>query len=346
MRIGSSSPDFQVQQQSQTQQSQKTTANLGGISAQKASSPTDSPVSSFSARKADANQVDQLGANGSKQISSAAFQPVSNAKTSTVDSAAASGSTLLKVDGTATFRARVAKDLATFAPGTTVDSQGYVHAATKKVAGHDQGYALINNLLNGGKQVNINFTSNNAFTSSDPTSQGKPNAPNSGSKATVSYDPNLNIALPTRQANGTIKDAPIASSVVLAHELIHAAHAQKGTIDRTNVNHTFKDGNTTYKENWRFEEFRTTGFTGARQGNEPTENSIRAELGFSARATYLDRSSWTRVSGLTNGIAANGANRNTSATNSNTNQLVGDMWNAGGAKLPNGQMRICNCFAC
>jgi len=339
MRIGSSDQSVSLQQQTQQSQQTQKSANLNGLSAQKVSAPTDSPVQN--------NATPSLNkSSNTNVINSAAFQPA--AKTvGGVDSAAATGATNLQVTGTATFRAQVAKDLATFAPGTTVDSKGYVHAATNKTAGHDQGYALVNNLLNGGKLVTIGYVKDNAFTSSDSTrSQGTPGRPNVGSTAQVSYDPKLAISLPTRQANGTIKDEPIASSVVLAHELIHATHAQKGTIDRTNVNHTFKDGNTTYKENWRFEEFRTTGFTGARQGTEPSENSIRAELGFRARATYLDRSSWTPVSGLTSGIAANSANRNTSATNSNTNQLAGDMWNAGGAKLPNGQMRICNCFAC
>jgi hypothetical protein len=335
MRISSSNSNIQIQQQNQAQEAQKN-ASLNGLSAQKAANPTDSPLQNSKSPISSSK-------NNINVINSAAFQPATKASGAVISNAAATGPTNLQVTGTSTFRAQVAKDLATFAPGTTVDSQGYVHAATNKAAGHDQGYALINNLLNGGKKVTIGYVQDNAYTSSGNGSQGKVNAPNSGSTAQVFYDPKLAISLPTRQANGTIKDEPIASSVVLAHELIHANHAQKGTIDRTNVNHTFKDGNTTYRENWRFEEFRTTGFTGARQGTEPTENSIRAELGFRARATYLDRSSWQRVSGLTNGIAAGATNKN---ANPNTNQLVGDMWNAGGAKTANGQIRICNCFAC
>lgn len=259
------------------------------------------------------------------------------------------GATNLQVTGDAAFTARAAADLAKFAPGTTVDAQGYVHAATTKVAGHDQGYKLIDTLLAGGnggnKKVTIGFVANNAFTSSgtgaqvvagSPAGQGKANV---GSDAAVSYDPKLAITLPTLQADGTIKDEGISSEVVLAHELTHAIHAQAGTIDRTLVDHTFKDGNTSYKENWRFEELRTTGFTGFRQGTEPSENSIRGELGYNARATYLDRSSWTPV----NGVAASGAR---AASASGGDNLVGDAWRSDGAVLPNGQMRICNCFAC
>ncbi len=341
MRIGSSdqSQNISLQQQTtQTQQTQKT-GSLNGLSAQKASTPTDSPLQSN--LKPSLNGAAPSAINSSKTtINSASFQAEANrVQPGGIDQAVASGPTNLKVEGSTAFRTRVAQDLAKFAPGTTVDSQGFVHAATRKTAGHDQGYALVNNLLNGGKPVSIKYVKDNAYTSSNAAqSQGTPGRPNVGSSAEVFYDPNLNITLPTRQANGTIRDEKISSEVVLAHELIHANHAQKGTINRTNVDHTFKDGNTTYKENWRFEEFRTTGFTGARQGSEPTENSIRAELGFNARATYLDRSAWQRV-GKTSGIAAN----NTMRSNE---QLAGDMWNSGGAKLPNGQMRVCNCFAC
>ena len=339
MRIGSSSSDLSIQQQNtQTQQTQKT-GSLNGLTAQKASTPTDSPVQS-NLKPSLNGAVSTSNLASPTAINSASFQPIANrVEAGGIDQAVASGPTNLKVEGSTAFRTRVAQDLAKFAPGTTVDSQGFVHEATRKIAGHDQGYALVNNLLNGGQPVSIKYVKDNAYTSSDSTrSQGTPNNPNAGSSAEVFYDPKLAIELPTRQADGTIKDEKISSEVVLAHELIHAAHAQKGTINRTNVDHTFRDGNTTYKENWRFEEFRTTGFNGARQTingtPEPTENSIRAELGFRPRATYLDRSAWQKV-GTTSGIAANNTMRN--------EQLVGDMWNSGGAKLPNGQMRMCNC---
>lgn len=258
------------------------------------------------------------------------------------------GATNLQITGTAQFIQRTISDINKWAPGATVDAQGYVRAPQTRVAGHDQGYKLLDDILAGGnggnKKVTINFTSQNAFTSSGAgasvDAQGRAGI---GSNATVSVDPNLDIALPTLQADGTIRDEGISSEVVLAHELVHAVHAQRGTIDRSLRDHTFTDGSTTYKENWRFEELRTTGFTGFRQGNEASENSIRAELGFNARATYLDRSSWTRVSG----VAANGISANTArSANAGGEQLVGDAWRSDGAALPNGQFRICNCFAC
>ncbi|MFY9227320.1 MAG: proprotein convertase P-domain-containing protein [Blastocatellia bacterium] len=256
-----------------------------------------------------------------------------------------SGPTNLQVTGDTNFRSVVARDLAKFAPGTTVDAQGYVRAATTRTPGHEQGYKLLDDILSGGKggnkKVTIAFTSQNAFTQSGAGATVLSNgAAGAGSDATVAMDFGLNISLPALQPNGTIKDEPIATEVILAHELAHASHAQNGTIDRSLRDRTFTDGSTTYKENWRYEEFRTTGFTGFRQGNEPTENSIRAELGYNARATYLDRSSWTRVNGATNnGITAN------APTNGNE-QLVGDSWRSAGAVLPNGQFRICDCFAC
>jgi hypothetical protein len=207
--------------------------------------------------------------------------------------------TKLQITGDANFRQRAAQDLAKFAPGTTVDANGYVHEATNKVAGHQQGYQLINDLLNNPNKVTIQFVRNNAYTQSGAGATGTPKNPGSGSTATVAYDPNLKIALPTLGEDGVIRDEGISSEIVLAHELVHAAHAQRGTIDRGSADHFFTDGTKRYKENWRIEEFRTTGFAGFRQGNEPTENSIRAELGFRARATYLDRSGWTAVNGLT-----------------------------------------------
>jgi hypothetical protein len=200
--------------------------------------------------------------------------------------------TTLQVIGDTAFRQRVAADLAKFAPGTTVDSNGYVRAAATRVAGHDQGYELINLLLNNKNKVTIQFTPDNAFTQSGQGATGTPTRPGRGSTATVAYDPDLNISLPTLQADGTIRDEGIASEVVLAHELVHATHAQRGTIDRSLRDHFFTDGTRRFKETWRFEEFRTTGFSGFRVGNEPTENSIRAELGYRLRASYLDRSSW------------------------------------------------------
>ncbi len=263
------------------------------------------------------------------------------------------GVTNLQVTGDAAFRTRVSQDLAKFAPGTTVDAQGYVHAATNRTAGHDQGYKLVDDILAGGnggnKKVTINFTSQNAFTQSGTGAGVVNGTAGTGSDATVSVDPSLAISLPTvigKTPSGSdiVADRPISSEVVLAHELVHAVHAQRGTIDRSLRDHTFTDNDVTYKENWRYEELRTTGFAGFRQGNEASENSIRAELGFGNRATYLDRSSWTRVSGIAaNGISASNA-RSVSA--GSPEQLVGDAWRSDGAALPNGQFRICNCFAC
>ncbi|MEW6736332.1 MAG: proprotein convertase P-domain-containing protein [Acidobacteriota bacterium] len=243
-----------------------------------------------------------------------------------------SGPTNLQVIGDAAFRQRVAADLAKFAPNTTVDAQGYVHEATNRTSGHDQGYTLINQLLNNPNKVNIQFTPDNAFTQSGAGATGTPTAPGRGSSASVSYDPDLNIALPTLQPNGTIRDQAISSEVVLAHELVHALHAQRGTIDRSNRDHFFTDGNQRYKETWRFEEFRTTGFAGFRQGLEPSENSIRAELGFNPRATYLGRESWSSINGVTAGQRAVNA--------TGQSNIVGDVWKSGNGCLSGCCIRI------
>lgn len=245
--------------------------SLNGIPVKLVKGPNESPVGAPS-----------LGTPGDVQRASNAAAAAQQA----------AGPTNLQVQGSKTFRQQVARDLNTFAPGTSVDSKGYVRAAAKQTPGHEQGYKLINDLLNGGKPVSIGYVQNNAYTQSGAGATGTPGRPGQGSEASVAYDPKLDLKLPTLQKNGAIKDEGIPSSVVLAHELVHAAHAQRGTIDRSLREHSFADGDQKYKENWRFEEFRTTGFAGFRQGNEPTENSIRAELGLNPRATYLDRSAW------------------------------------------------------
>ncbi len=250
------------------------------------------------------------------------------------------------IKGTPLFRAHVAQSLEKLAPGTTMDAKGYVHAATARVEGHEQGYKLLDELFAGGngnnKKVIISFAFNSAFTSADINA----NADNQGGTGvgtdpTVSYDPSSIASLPTLQPDGTIKNEPVPIEVTLAHELVHAVHAQRGAWINSAADHIFTDGGTTYKENWRYEELRTTGFGGFRQGDEPSENSIRTELGYNTRAAYLDRSSWVNVNGATpNNSTTNNSNSTTSQ------QLVGDMWKPNGAALPNGQIRMCNCFAC
>lgn len=306
--VGSSNSITSASQAQQNESSkpsspQSQSGNFNGLSVSKAQAGSESPVNS--------SKGNNLSA------------PTTTSSASKVDRAAAqTGQTNLQVIGDAAFRAQVAKDLDTFAPGTKVNEKtGFVTAAQTQVAGHETGYQLINNLLNGGttgdKKVTIGFTENNAFTNSGNGAQGTPGRPNVGSDAQVSYDPGLQLSLPARQSvtgpdgrtTSVIRDEPIASAVVLAHELVHATHAQQGTIDRSQVTHNFTDGDQKLKETWRFEEFRTTGFTGARQGNEPSENSIRGELGYNPRATYLDSSAWQPR----DGVAAQKATDNVSA---------------------------------
>src|SRR5262249_22842250 len=114
------------------------------------------------------------------------------------------------------------------------------------------------------------------------------------------------INLPTKLPNGSVVDMPASSAVVLAHELSHASHGQRGTLDvrvgtppgtsqtpTSTIDDHFltKDGQY-FKELqhdrvFMREEFRTVGFSRFRQPNEPAENSIRAELGMNPRAAYI-----------------------------------------------------------
>lgn len=221
----------------------------------------------------------------------------------------------LRVDGTATFRSQVAADLNRIAPGTTVDANGVVQRATTRVPGHEQGYRLIDQLINNPNQVTIRYRAGDAYAVSNDwytagpqgtRAGGTVNRPNTGAGMEVHYDPRINISLPTTLPNGTVANRPVASEIVLAHELSHASHGQRGTIDTrvgrppgqpasplsTADDHFFTNNGQTLRELqhdrvFMREEFRTVGFGGYRQRLEPSENSIRSELGYDRRAAYI-----------------------------------------------------------
>lgn len=222
------------------------------------------------------------------------------------------------VDGSPAFRAQVERDLNRIAPGTTVGTDGLVRRTTSEVPGHEQGYRLVNHLLNNPNPVTIQYAPNDAaagMTSTD--ANGSIGRPGTGSGANVYYDPAGQFSLPTFDATGRVTNQPADSAVVLAHELAHASHFQRGTRDprsgttastppsptATRTLHYVNDGGTIFREpqnaNVRMrEEFRTTGFSGYRQRNEPSELSIRSELGLNNRASYMPQYSYEPASRL------------------------------------------------
>jgi hypothetical protein len=221
----------------------------------------------------------------------------------------------VSVSGNQAFINRVAQDLDRIAPGTTVDANGVVQRAPIRVSGHQQGYQLVDQLINNPNPITIRHAPGNAF--AEPVdwqtlgpqgtlAGGTPGKPGAGTAVDVYYDPYSNFSLPTLQSNGTIVDLPADSAIILAHELSHASHGQRGTIDvrvgtppgqapnagTTTDNHYFTNNGQPYRELtsdrvFVREEWRTVGFNGYRASNEPTENSIRSELGLDRRAAYM-----------------------------------------------------------
>jgi hypothetical protein len=221
----------------------------------------------------------------------------------------------ITVQGDQAFVNRVAQDLDRIAPGTTIDANGVVQRARTRLPGHEQGYQLVDQLMNNPNPITIRHAPGNAF--AEPVdwqtvgpqgtlAGGTPASPGDGTAVDVYYDPYSNFSLPTLQPDGTVVDLPADSAIILAHELSHASHGQRGTIDvrvgtppgqaansnTTTDNHYFTNNGQNYRELtsdrvFVREEWRTVGFNGFRASSEPSENSIRSELGLDPRAAYM-----------------------------------------------------------
>lgn len=252
------------------------------------------------------------------------------------------------------FVNNVEADLNRLAPGTTIerpptnprdlqiwrqmygdDTIGVVRPSQNRVAGHETGYRLLDQLSsspNGrdllaqqtappvydnsgnrvfGQRYNDNNTVNIQYDpnpmgaravphdwSNNSNSFGTPRNAGNGVGSTVYYNPTTPIDLPVVQQNGQIAPQPADPAIILGHELAHANHAQRGTLDprlgTQGNDHFFREGNQRFQEgdfrgSFLAEEFRTVGFNGNRIGSEPTENSLRRELGIrEPRASYLE----------------------------------------------------------
>lgn len=178
-----------------------------------------------------------------------------------------------------------------------------------RVAGHEQGYRLLDQLRSNPNEVTISYKQNDAYAAPRQylDSFGKVTAPNKGSAVDVVYDPYMKVDLPVRNANGDLTKAPGDSAIILGHEFGHASHMQRGTqqnvdgallqdfgANQTKILGTqgkesvFSGDGTFYREGDNLqiglrEEFRNVGMDGHRYGSEPTENSLRAELGIPER---------------------------------------------------------------
>jgi RHS repeat-associated protein len=143
----------------------------------------------------------------------------------------------------------------------------------------------------GAKTVTISIgTGGNSASAADRNASGGvdwTNATNgTGANATVNFDPtsNPNI-LTTDPATGNVSGATRPNEIGLGHELVHADHINKGTVDFTPATNTYQTATGTQTQSVATEELRTVGVSG-HNNNKATENKIRQEQGLNQRGAY------------------------------------------------------------
>ncbi len=244
---------------------------------------------------------------------------------------------------TADFVTKTSADLNRIAPGTRVvgkpndpiggfvwdfwhgkDTAAVVKPAPlqNRIAGHDAGYRLIDQLKNNPNEIAIHKypTMDNAFAAPRDyqNSQGTVTKTGKGSAVDVSYNPDAVLNLAAKNSNGQFVTSPTDPALILGHEFNHASHMQRGTNDPVSgnggKNNVFSlDGKNFIEADHKGitlrEEFRTVGMKNYSYGKEPTENLLRTELGVSEqRVSYQDQAAHQQISG-TRAFVENTANR-------------------------------------
>jgi hypothetical protein len=196
----------------------------------------------------------------------------------------------------------------------------------------EQGYRLLDHLQNNPNEITINYAKDNAYASprNPYDSFGGVTNPGKGSAVDVFYDPDLKINLPSRNAQGNLVNTSADSAIILGHELSHASHMQRGTqqnfrqLDNTVTSldqifgtqgkeNIFSGDGKFYREGDNLqiglrEEFRNVGFDGHSYGNEPTENSLRRQLGIpEERISYQENGYYQYRDNYGNPIQINGS---------------------------------------
>ena len=110
-----------------------------------------------------------------------------------------------------------------------------------------------------------------------------------GADATVKFDPTFNPQIPTIDpATGNVSGATRPNEIGLSHELIHADHINKGTVDFTTRTNTYQTATGTQTEEVKKEELNTIGVPGY-NSNKATENKIRREQRLNQRGAHTIR---------------------------------------------------------
>ncbi len=200
-----------------------------------------------------------------------------------------------------------------------------------RVKGNEQGYRLLDQLRNNPNEITINYQANDAFAAPRSLDAlGGVTQPGKGSGVDIFYDPNLKAGLPSRNSQGNLVNSTADSAIILGHELSHASHMQRGTQQNvkpiSSINELSQVFGTQGKENvfsangrnfvegnnqaiGLREEYRNVGFEGHRYGNEPTENSLRKQLGIpEERISYQEQNSYREI-GKTEAFVQNNLTR-------------------------------------
>jgi RHS repeat-associated protein len=149
----------------------------------------------------------------------------------------------------------------------------------------------LNQKGSGAKTVTISIgTGGNSASTVDRDASGRvdwTNATNgTGANATVNFDPTSNPSILTVDpATGNVSGATRPNEIGLGHELIHAGHINKGTVDFTPATNTYQTATGAQIQTVATEELRTVGVSG-HDANKATENKIRQEQGLNQRGAY------------------------------------------------------------
>lgn len=217
------------------------------------------------------------------------------------------------------LREKIVGALKEIAPGTKVDSNGTIHKPGffKRIlnhfTGHGKGTDLISRIVDSSRTISIVGI---AVPNNMTVPHSSENATNgTGTDSTVylnEFVKSVEVRMPDAQGkiteNSPIKLETPSFATVLGHELIHALHNAEGnaTPNEIEVGRFFSESATfhtdngkititqNYIERYRFEEYRTVGFSGFTQKGDITENQLRKELGQKPRAAYDYRDKWTK----------------------------------------------------
>ncbi len=188
------------------------------------------------------------------------------------------------------------RSLQPLAFGTIVTKQGLIYAPRGRTIGRK----LLTGISRSGFNVTIIVNHRGVFSTgpvkSDLTVNLNGYITNATSDTSVLWDPKAGVELEERRGkgrNGRIVSALASSTVVLAHELIHAYNwTRPGRVSPLEMGpHIFQEGSIRYMEDWYTNEFRAVGLGYNRLG-DITENEIRAQLGLPRRAAYTSRENW------------------------------------------------------